>query len=242
MKKIEEVKLHIAIIAAIVIGAMCHFVFGWKFAPVGLAVLFIWVSAQTTKWLLIVAVVLVGWQLFTSFLPQTASKGPFGLMQTDLFAAKQIDSVQIKANIILEAEKNRQKQAALGKYTELIRAGRAKDAQALLDSIDQVFTIEPAEKVEPVSNNTVTILPIGVTTIPILVNPGDESGWYKFPEDCSTVEYSFKSPDNGFVTYFTDDETAYPGGADHPHKTDPVFRFRAKNKNQVITITVVRVN
>ncbi|MDP3837263.1 MAG: hypothetical protein Q8Q67_04140 [bacterium] len=242
MKKIEESPWYLVALAAIVIGGMCHIAFGWKFAPVVVAIALIWISAKTTKWLLIIAVVLVGWQLFTSFLPQTASKGPFGLLQTDLFAARQIDSVQIKANIILEAEKNRQKQAALGKYTELVRAGRAQEAQALLDSIDRVFTIKPADEVAPVRNNTVTTLPMGTTTIPMLVNQGDESVWYKFPENCTTVEYSFKSPDNGFVTFFTDDETAYPGGVDHPDKTDPVFRFKALKKNQVITITVVRVN
>lgn len=139
MKEIVKLSYWKLIIASVVIGIICHLVFGWSFWATALVINFIWFAEKYSRLLYIPAIAIIGWTVFTSYLPITASKSPWATLKTDLFIGKKVDSVQVKADLILEAEKNRQKNNLLGKYAVLLKEGKVEKAKALMDSIDNLF-------------------------------------------------------------------------------------------------------
>ncbi|MDX9779011.1 MAG: hypothetical protein RBT30_02135 [Patescibacteria group bacterium] len=161
MDKLRNRPFWQVLVAAIVVAVVCNVFFGWSFWLVISVILSFWVAEKTTKWLYVVTVVLIGVQAFNAFLPQTAKKSSWVTTATDLFIGSKVDSVQIKANIILEKEKNLQKDKLLPKYHDLIKKGRVEEAQALLDSLDNIFS--PKKKkdiVQQIPDPTPTIAPV----------------------------------------------------------------------------------
>jgi len=144
--KIRDIKFWWILLAALAMGLICHVAFGFSFWGIFLVVCLVWVAEKFAKILYLVAGVLLFVIAFGSYMPQTSSKIPFGIMKTDLEASRLIDSVQVKADEILEAEKNRQKEALLPRYNKLLREGKVAEARNLMDSIDNLFY--PKKKVE----------------------------------------------------------------------------------------------
>ena len=139
MKEITRLKFWQLLIAAVVIGGLCHFVFHWSVWATALFITFVWFAEKYSRWLYIPAVAIIFWALFTSYLPITSSKTLWATFKADLFIGKAVDSVQVKADLILEYEKNRQKEALLGQYAVLLREGKVEKAKRLMDSIDNLF-------------------------------------------------------------------------------------------------------
>jgi len=139
MKEILKLSYWKLMIASVVIGILCHLVFNWSVWATVLVINFIWFAEKYSRLLYIPAVAIIGWAVFTSYLPITASKSPWATLKTDLFIGKTVDSVQVKADLILEAEKNRQKNNLLGKYAVLLKQGKVEEAKAMMDSIDNLF-------------------------------------------------------------------------------------------------------
>jgi hypothetical protein len=181
--KIAELPYWLLVIVAVILGLICHLTFGWSFWMVLLLVHFIWAAEKITRWLYVPAVLLVGWVMFASYLPNTAAKTSFGILAVDLAGSKVIDSVQVKADFILEAERNRQKEAALGRYASLLRLGKIEQAKSLLDSIDQRFDSVKKTKIESAEPEIVSlpardIIELGYGTHYINMQAGDTSATY----------------------------------------------------------------
>lgn len=139
MKAIIKLSFWKLVIASLIIGVLCHLVFNWSVWATALVINFIWFAEKYSRLLYIPAIAIIGWSIFTSYLPITASKSPWATLKTDLFISKTVDSVQVKADLILEAEKNRQKNNLLGKYAVLLKQGKVEEAKAMMDSIDNLF-------------------------------------------------------------------------------------------------------
>ncbi|QQG52977.1 MAG: hypothetical protein HY931_01955 [Candidatus Falkowbacteria bacterium] len=150
MKEIIKLSYWKLVIASVVIGIVCHLVFNWSVWATALVINFIWFAEKYSRLLYIPAIAIVGWTVFTSYLPITASKSTWGNLKTDLFISKAVDSVQVKADLILEAEKNRQKNNLLGEYAVLLKKGKVEEAKAMMDSIDNLF-YPKKDKEEPVA-------------------------------------------------------------------------------------------
>jgi hypothetical protein len=140
MERLRNSPFWKVLVAAIVVAIVCNVFFGWSFWLVSLVILSFWVAEKTTKWLYVVTVLLVGVQAFNSFLPVTAKKSSWVTTATDLFIGSKVDSVQIKANQILEREKNLQKNNLLPQYHDLLKKGKVDEARDLLDSLDNLFS------------------------------------------------------------------------------------------------------
>jgi len=239
MKKVSELKYWMVLIASIVLGVMCNLMFGMNFWVVALAVHFIWVAEKTTRWLHVIAAILILSAAFHSFLPQTASKSSWVTTAMDYYTAKQVDSTQIKASIILEKEKNLQKNKALAEYTRLVKEGKIEEAQSILDSIDQKYSLGGHEVSDVSTETSIHTLHNGEQVFR-LQNIGDETPWLKFPP-CSKFTYCIKSQNYGYEIIFDGEKPILgsPNGV-IPFKQDPVFKIRATKKNQLVSITVIQ--
>ncbi|MFA6513795.1 MAG: hypothetical protein WCT50_00700 [Patescibacteria group bacterium] len=180
-------------ILAFGIGLICHLAFAWSFWAVALAVIFCWIAEQTSQWLYVPAVAIIGWALFTSFFPITASKVSWGNLSSDLFIGQKVDSVQVKADLILEGVKNYKKDALLGQYTDLLKAGKVEKAKRLLDSIDNLYYPE-----EPVVIQQPPVQP------PVVVPPTQSSKDSIFTKGIYFININGKTP---FIINVRSDQT-----------------------------------
>lgn len=253
MKKIKDTKLKIKdtkfwwiLLVAIIMGLICHVVFGFSFWGIFLVVCLVWVAEKFAKILYLVAGVLLFVIAFGSYMPQTSSKIPFGIMKADLEVSKVIDTVQVKADEILEAEKNRQKEALLPQYNKLLREGKVAEARNLLDSIDNLFY--PKEEVKAITQPIITDTVI--TVAPVIKDSVFAKGTYYIHVNGETPfnivvvsrqecnKYQLDSTGGYKIAY--DDGTVV---ADSPEmsQTFPFYerpRFRLKS-NKPVTVTLV---
>lgn len=248
--KIRDIKFWWILLAALIMGLICHVAFGFSFWGIFLVVCLVWVAEKFAKILYLVAGILLFVIAFSSYMPQTSSKIPFGIMKTDLEVSKVIDTVQVKADEMLEAEKNRQKDSLLPRYNRLLREGKVAEARNLMDSIDNLFY--PKKKVEaivqPVHVDTIiaavptirdSIFTKGVYFIkvkgetPFMINVVSEM-------DCARYTLTTRNRSGYLIVY--DDGTIV---ADNPsvQVTPPYYdhpRFRLKSNKTVIVKMVVR--
>ena len=244
MSVIKSLKWWHAIGAAILVGILCHPAFGWSAWGAAFLMLFIWAAEKFTRWLYIPAVLILGFALMSSYLPLTSSKGTWGILKLDLFASRAVDSVQVKADIILETEKNLQKEALLGKYHDLLKEGKVEQAKALLDSIDNLFYPKKQKIVQP--EPTPEVIPVP-TPAPLVRDSVFTKGEYIinvkgmtpfniliFPSADGCARYSLSSDRYDYQIYYSDGEVV-PGGPDVvvKHRPQPKFRLFSINGDWV---------
>lgn len=172
MEKIKNLKYWQVALISLGLGLLCHLVFGWSFWAIALIIHFIYAAEKVSRWLYVLAFAGIIWIAIGSFFPQTSSKGTWALLKADLFTAKAVDSVQVKADVILEAEKNRQKEAALGEYTRLLKDGKIQQARRLLDSIDRAFSDKPSLPPPVKKIDSVPLVTPPSSSDTIFLNPG----------------------------------------------------------------------
>ncbi len=241
MKAMKSLKWWQALVIAVVIGIISHIAFGFSGWMIMFVVVFIWVAESFFRPLYIIAIVFMLISFWRSELPLSASKGPWGLLQIDLWTSQRVDSVQVKADLILESQKNIQKEALLTKYQTLIQEGKVKEAIALMDSIDRLFSKEkPLEKVEPRSETRDNPAPLprdsiftkgiyyidvkGVTPYNIIIYPDREG--------CS--RYALSSETYNYQIWFSDGERVQAGpNVIVRHRLVPTFRLFSGSGDRV---------
>lgn len=250
----KNLKLWAVIIAALVIGLICHLAFGWSMWAVGLAVIFVWLAEKYSRILYVPAVVIIGLAFFNSTLPLTSSKGTWGVLKLDLSGSRAIDSVQVKADLILEVEKNRQKEALLGQYKKLLTEGKVQQARALMDSIDNLFypkkevvavptvpTNPPVVEDPPVEEPLVSQVRDSVFTKGIYtINVKGETPFniVVVPSRGGCARYSLKSPSWNYTILIPGRQPIQASpAATLPYVDRPVFKL-ASQSGDIITLTV----
>lgn len=243
MKTLKTLKFWHVLLGAIAIGIICHFAFGWSAWAVALGFIFIWLAEKYTRLLYLPAAVIIGAAIFSSYLPLTSSKGTWGLMKVDLFTSRAVDSVQVKADLILETEKNLQKEALLDDYHELLKQGKVEQAKAMLDSIDNLFYPKKVkEKVVAVQPE-----PIPVPSPPTVRDSVFTKGEYIidvkgmtsfniliFPSVDGCARYSLSSDKYDYQIYYSDGEVVNASPtAVLKHRPRPNFRLFSNNGDKV---------
>lgn len=205
MEKLRNSPFWKALAAAIVVAIVCNIFFSFSFWLVALVILSCWVAEKTTRWLYVVTLILIGAQAFNSFLPITAKKSSWATTATDLFIGSKVDSVQIKANMILEREKNLQKNSLLPQYHDLVKQGRVDEARALLDSLDNLFSpkkekvvVEDSNKASVTQDSSqvseIRTLSFGSGTYEIQIMPGEKIRIRTYPSQDGCGLLSMSSP------------------------------------------------
>lgn len=247
MEKIKDMRFWWILGAAAIIGLICHVAFGFSFWGIFLVVCLIWIAEKFAKILYLVAGIMLFVIAFGSYMPQTVSKMPWGMMKADLEISKVIDSVQVKADGILEAEKNRQKEALLSDYTKLLKKGKVAEAKNLMDSIDNLFY--PKKKAEAIAQPIVADTVIAAV-LPSVKDSIFTAGTYRINVNGATPfnivvvsrqecnKYQLDSTGGYEIAY--DDGTVV---ADSPEmsQTFPFYerpRFRLKS-NKPVTVKMV---
>ena len=161
----KSVKFWQVLIGSIVIGILCHMVFGWSMWATALLIVFVWFSENFSRWLYVPAIIILFLGFITTQMPMTASKSKFASMLTDLFVSKTVDSVQVKADVILEAIKNQKKDALLVEYTTLLNQGKVEEAKALLKAIDELYYPEKKSPPAVVIKDTVFVRPYPLDSV-----------------------------------------------------------------------------
>lgn len=242
MKVIKSLQWWQALGVAIIVGILCHIAFGWSAWGAGFLMLFIWAAEKFTRLLYIPAAIIIVFAVMSSYFPLTSSKGTWGIIKLDLFTSRQIDSVQVKADILLETEKNLQKDALLDDYHDLLKKGQVEQAKALLDSIDNLFypkkvkeevvTIQPEPAPTPVpmvkdsifTKGEYFIDVQGMTPFSILI----------FPSTDGCARYSLSSDRYNYQVYFSDGEVVQSGpNVIVKHRPQPKFRLFSASGDKV---------
>jgi len=243
MKKIVDIKFWWILGAAVIMGLVCHVTFGFSFWGIVSLVCLIWVAEKFARVLYLVAGVMLFGIIFSSYMPQTASKIPWGIMKTDLEVSKVVDTVQVKADEILEAEKNRQKEALLKDYTKLLKEGKVADARRMMDSIDNLFypkktkTVVPPTPVYTVVTQTSAIkdsvFPKGIYYID--VNGATPFNIVVVPTKKGCNRYSIVSPTYNHKMLYSDGELVQDGPdvVATTYRETPIFRLLSETGDRV---------
>ncbi len=244
MKVIKSLKWWQALGAAIAVGILCHIAFDWSAWGTAFLMFFIWAAEKFTRLLYVPVAIILGLAFFTSYLPLTSSKGTWGLIKLDLLTSRAVDSVQVKADLILEAEKNLQKEALLDDYHDLLKEGKVEQAKAMLDSIDNLFypkkvkeeiiAVQPEPVVAPppapmIKDSVFTkgeyIINVkGMTSFNILI----------FPSVDGCARYALSSDRYNYQIYYSDGEVVQSGpNVVVKHRSRPNFRLFSVNGDEV---------